>query len=133
MAAHARDLIRGYPAQGPPGEPHEAWDLVQQQLHCCGWAGPQDWSPRGAVACSCLVPNSTRGTLPRLPHGRCPMAAPQDLFPMGCAERSRLWLAQNLPSVLGGSLGCGLVELLLLLLSMFLIRNLDPDEPPMAP
>ncbi|XP_062482079.1 CD82 antigen-like [Pezoporus occidentalis] len=32
MAAHARDLIQGYPAQGPPGEPHEAWDLVQQQV-----------------------------------------------------------------------------------------------------
>lgn len=133
MAAHAQELIRGYPAQGPPREPHEGWDLVQQQLRCCGWAGPQDWSPPGAVACSCLAPNSTQRTPPEPPHGRCPSAAPQDLFPMGCAEGAQRWLGQNLVTVVGGSLGCGLVELLLLSVSMFLIRNLDPDEPPMAP
>ncbi|XP_042646172.1 leukocyte antigen CD37 isoform X2 [Tyto alba] len=101
-------------------------------LGCCGWNGPQDWNPSGdtAVACSCLeppAPNSTYGAPPALPHGRCPMAAPQDIFPRGCAEGVQVWLAENLVTVVGVCLGIGLMELCLLMLSMFVIRNLDPD------
>ncbi|XP_074387783.1 leukocyte antigen CD37 isoform X2 [Zonotrichia albicollis] len=105
VAAYAEELIRSYPAQGPPGDPHESWDAVQQQLGCCGWKGPQDWEQHDgdgdgdrAIACSCLrAPNSTHGSPGVLPHGRCPTAAPQDTFP----------------------------TLSLLMLSMFLLRNLD--------
>ncbi|KAM6289149.1 leukocyte antigen CD37 [Aegotheles albertisi] len=118
VAASVRELIRGYPAQGPPGDPHENWDAVQQQLGCCGWTGPQDWThPEG----------SPEGGPPALPHGRCPTAAPQDVFPRGCAESIRGWVAENLITVVGAGVGIGLVELFLLLLSMFLVRNLDPD------
>ncbi|XP_042646173.1 leukocyte antigen CD37 isoform X3 [Tyto alba] len=132
VATYAQELIQGYPAQGPPGDPHESWDAIQQQLGCCGWNGPQDWNPSGdtAVACSCLeppAPNSTYGAPPALPHGRCPMAAPQDIFPRGCAEGVQVWLAENLVTVVGVCLGIGLMELCLLMLSMFVIRNLDPD------
>ncbi|KAM7074707.1 leukocyte antigen CD37 [Ciconia maguari] len=138
VATYAQELIQGYPAQGPPGDPHESWDAVQQQLSCCGWNGPQDWnlsdgSPGDgdrAIACSCLeapAPNSTHGPPLALPHGRCPMAAPQDIFPRGCAEGVRGWLAENLVTVVGLCLGIGLLELCLLMLSMFLVRNLDPD------
>ncbi|XP_052635473.1 leukocyte antigen CD37 isoform X2 [Harpia harpyja] len=138
VATYVQELIRGYPAQGPPRDPHESWDAVQQQLACCGWNGPQDWNrldgpPRdgdGAIACSCLealAPNGTHGSPPALPHGLCPMAAPQDIFPMGCAEGVKGWLAENLVTVVGICLGIGLLELCLLMLSMFLVRNLDPD------
>ncbi|NWH70237.1 CD82 protein, partial [Piaya cayana] len=72
-AASAQELIRGYPTLGAPGDPHESWDALQQQLGCCGWTGPQDWEPPGTVACSCLrAPNSTQGRPTALPHGRCP-------------------------------------------------------------
>ncbi|XP_039582142.1 leukocyte antigen CD37, partial [Passer montanus] len=102
VAAYAEQLIRGYPARGPPGDPQESWDAVQHQLGCCGWTGPQDWEQQGDtggdIACSCLrAPNSTQGTPWVLPRGRCPAAAPQDIFP----------------------------TLSLLMLSMFLLRNLD--------
>ncbi|XP_051499911.1 leukocyte antigen CD37 [Apus apus] len=136
VATYAQELIRGYPAQGPPGDPHESWDAIQQQLSCCGWNGAQDWDHPdgppgdGAVACSCLqepAPNSTHGPSPALPHGRCPMADPQDIFPRGCAEGVQGWLAENLVTVVGACLGIGLMELCLLMLSMFLVRNLDPD------
>ncbi|XP_074710684.1 leukocyte antigen CD37-like [Strix uralensis] len=92
VATYVQELIRGYPAQGPPGDPQESWDAVQQQLSCCGWNGPQDWNPpdgppgseNRAVACSCLeapAPNSTHRPTQALPRGRCPTAAPQDIFP----------------------------------------------------
>ncbi|XP_053824366.1 leukocyte antigen CD37 isoform X3 [Vidua chalybeata] len=136
VATYAEELIWGYPAQGPPGDPHESWDAVQQQLSCCGWKGPQDWhhdddttrdkDRARAIACSCLrAPNSTHSTPWMLPHGRCPTAAPQDIFPRGCKERVQTWLAGNLVTIVGVCIGIGLGELSLLMLSMFLVRNLD--------
>nr|XP_054509872.1 leukocyte antigen CD37 [Agelaius phoeniceus] len=136
VATYAEELIRGYPAQGPPGDSHESWDAVQQQLGCCGWKGPQDWEQHDeatrdgdrdrAIACSCLrAPNSTHGSPWVLPHGRCPTAAPQDTFPTGCKERVQSWLAGNLVTIVGACVGIGLGELSLLMLSMFLLRNLD--------
>ncbi|XP_072777580.1 leukocyte antigen CD37 isoform X1 [Taeniopygia guttata] len=136
VATYAEELIRGYPAQGPPGDPHESWDAVQQQLSCCGWKGPQDWDHHDdptrdmdrdrAIACSCFrAPNSTHKTPWMLPHGRCPTAAPQDIFPRGCKEGVQSWLAGNLVTIVGVCIGIALGELALLMLSMFLLRNLD--------
>ncbi|XP_050840109.1 leukocyte antigen CD37 [Serinus canaria] len=134
VATYAEELIRGYPAQGPPGDPHESWDAVQQQLGCCGWKGPQDWDQHDdttrdrdrTIACSCLrAPNSTHNRPWVLPHGRCTTAAPQDIFPRGCKERVQSWLAGNLVTIVGVCIGIGLGELSLLMLSMFLLRNLD--------
>ncbi|XP_069738756.1 leukocyte antigen CD37-like [Phaenicophaeus curvirostris] len=127
LAASAQELIRGYPTLGAPGDPHESWDALQQQLGCCGWTGPQDWEPPGIVACSCLrAPNGTHGRPTALPHGRCPTAGPREMFHTGCAESVWGWLDENLLAVVGGSVGFGLLELCLLMLSMFLVRNLDP-------
>lgn len=42
VATYAEQLIRGYPAQGPPGDPHESWDAVQQQVR------PPKTTPRAA-------------------------------------------------------------------------------------
>ncbi|XP_014749358.1 PREDICTED: leukocyte antigen CD37 [Sturnus vulgaris] len=136
VATYAEELIRGYPAQGPPGDPHESWDAVQQQFGCCGWKRPQDWDhhddtttdrDRGrAIACSCLrAPNGTHKNPWMLPHGRCPTADPEDIFPRGCKESVQTWLAGNLVTVVGVCVGIGLGELSLLMLSMFLVRNLD--------
>ncbi|KAM4879823.1 leukocyte antigen CD37 isoform 2-T2 [Sylvia borin] len=133
VATYAEELIRGYPAQGPPGDHHESWDAVQQQLGCCGWKGPQDWDHHDdttrdrdrAIACSCLrAPNSTHSSPWMFPHGRCPTAAPQDIFPRGCKEKVQSWLAGNLVTIVGVCIGIGLGELSLLMLSMFLVRNL---------
>uniref|UniRef100_U3JCL1 Uncharacterized protein n=1 Tax=Ficedula albicollis TaxID=59894 RepID=U3JCL1_FICAL len=128
VATYAEELIRGYPAQGPPGDPHESWDAVQQQLGCCGWKRPQDWDQLDdtttdrygdrAIACSCLrAPNGTHKNPWMLPHGRCPMAAPEDIFPRGSGDGP--WGAGALVVTEGGR------ELCLLMLSMFLVRNLD--------
>ncbi|XP_058280313.1 LOW QUALITY PROTEIN: leukocyte antigen CD37-like [Hirundo rustica] len=136
VATYTEELIRGYPTQGPPGDPHESWDAVQQQLGCCGWKGPQDWDHHDdatrdevmdrAIACSCLVAsNSTQKTPWMLPHGRCPTAAPHNIFPRGCKERVQTWLAGNLVTIVGVCIGIGLGELSLLMLSMFLVQNLD--------
>ncbi|XP_064359699.1 leukocyte antigen CD37 isoform X2 [Dromaius novaehollandiae] len=126
---------------GPPGEAHESWDALQQQLRCCGWAGPQDWAQRPApqpnasaeaavaVACSCLnasAPRGARPAPPALPHGLCP-AAPQDVYPQGCAAGARAWLHENLITIVGVCLGVALMELCLMMLSMFLFRNMEPD------
>lgn len=133
VAAHARDLLSTYPAWGAPGAAHESWDALQQQLGCCGWSGPRDWdtpgAPPGTVACSCLAPpapNGTQGTPPGPPHGRCPTAGPGGVFTRGCAEGAGRWLAENLVGIVGGGLGLGLLELCLLLLAMFLLRDLGP-------
>ncbi|KAF4796411.1 leukocyte antigen CD37-like protein [Turdus rufiventris] len=107
VATYAEELIRGYPAQGPPGDPHESWDAVQQQLGCCGWKSPQDWDQHDdisadgdrAIACSCLrTPNSTHKSPGMLPHGLCPMAAPEDIFPTLCLVMLSMFLLRNLDS-----------------------------------
>uniref|UniRef100_A0A8C3R8M3 Tetraspanin n=1 Tax=Cyanoderma ruficeps TaxID=181631 RepID=A0A8C3R8M3_9PASS len=134
VATYTEELIRGYPAQGPPGDHHEGWDAVQQQLACCGWKGPQDWDHHSdttrdkdrTIACSCLrASNSTHKTPWMFPHGRCPTAVPQDIFPRGCKEKVQSWLAGNLVTIVGVCIGIGLGELSLMMLSMFLVRNLD--------
>lgn len=130
VAAYARELIGTYPAGGALGAAHESWDALQQQLSCCGWSGPQDWdtpgAPPGTVACSCLAPNSTRGPPPEPPHGRCPTATPGDVFSRGCSEAAGRWLSGSLVGIVGGGLGLGLLQLSLLLLAMFLLRDLGP-------
>ncbi|KAK2511955.1 hypothetical protein Q9966_016510 [Columba livia] len=82
----------------------------------------------GGIACSCLPPP----TSPTGPPQCCPTAAaprPPPRTPSAGAVRGgvQVWLAENLVTVVGASVGIGLMELVLLLVSMFLVRNLDPD------
>lgn len=122
VGSRALQLIRGYPtAGGAPSAPQRGWDALQQQLRCCGWFSPQDWSP--PPPCSCLLPHS-RPTA--LPHGRCPTATNGETFSQGCMESSRMWVRDNVMGIVGGGVGIGLTQLCLLLLAAFVLRGLEP-------
>ncbi|XP_048149465.1 leukocyte antigen CD37 isoform X2 [Corvus hawaiiensis] len=137
VATYAEELIRGYPAQGPPGDPHESWDAVQHSAAVAGKdprTGTTTMTPPGTAPGTRTRPSpapaSGHPTAPSRPHGcsphgHCPVAAPQDIFPRGCKERVQTWLAGNLVTIVGVCIGISLGELSLLMLSMFLVRNLD--------
>ncbi|XP_062457015.1 leukocyte antigen CD37-like [Rhea pennata] len=125
------------PCRGPRSCPAAAPLLppAAPQLRCCGWAGPQDWAQRpaprpdasAAIACSCLNASAPARPPGALPHGLC-AATPGDVYPSGCAEGAQAWLRENLIAVVGACLGVALAELCLMMLSMFLFRNLDPED-----
>ncbi|XP_028929274.1 leukocyte antigen CD37 isoform X2 [Ornithorhynchus anatinus] len=129
------DLIENY--QQNPGKERggeENWDYVQFQLHCCGWASPQDWtrnpglrsnSSAPHVPCSCR--NSTEihanvtvdstavlvgpgAPVAPIPSGFCP--GDVAVYREGCARSVHAWLNNNLISIVGVCLGIALLEVL---------------------
>ncbi|XP_020859342.1 leukocyte antigen CD37 [Phascolarctos cinereus] len=66
------------------------------------------------------------GTPARVLSGElCSMPADSGVYPEGCSRSVYTWLHNNLISIVGISLGLGLLELGVMSLSMFLCRNLD--------
>ncbi|XP_005064946.1 CD82 antigen [Mesocricetus auratus] len=122
----------------------EAWDYVQAQVKCCGWASFYNWTDNSELMnatgstypCSCektgeednqhivkkgfcQVSNSTLGT-------NRPEEWP--VYPEGCMKKVQLWLEENLGILLGVCVGVAVIELLGLLLSICLCRHIHSED-----
>ncbi|XP_043357210.1 leukocyte antigen CD37 isoform X3 [Dermochelys coriacea] len=143
MREFVEDAILTYPLAGPPGEKHQSWDFIQGQLQCCGWNSYLDWhqnpvvdnSSRSLYPCSCHNSSSPgeRGTntteAPAMQGvtGFCTAQGDWPVYKQGCANSVQGWLANNIISIVGICLGIVLMELCLMMLSMFLFRNMGQN------
>ncbi|KAM3918200.1 CD82 antigen isoform 1-T3 [Leptodactylus fuscus] len=105
------------------------WDYIQHTLTCCGWVDFQNWTANPFVAnqtnvypCSC-VQNETVSAA----DGFC-NATSTDLHQAGCMKNVESWLQDNLGIILGVCVGVGVIELLGLILSMCLCRNIQNED-----
>uniref|UniRef100_A0A8D3E0R1 Tetraspanin n=1 Tax=Scophthalmus maximus TaxID=52904 RepID=A0A8D3E0R1_SCOMX len=108
MSKVVTKVLDDYPGNNSTTE--QAWDFIQRSMECCGWSGRVDWSG------NMVIVNSS-----------------QLLFPCscqneGCAASVESWILTNLGVVLGVCLAVALVELLGMILSVCLCRNLQAED-----
>ncbi|XP_067408361.1 leukocyte antigen CD37 isoform X2 [Emydura macquarii macquarii] len=140
MGAFVEDVIQTYRVAGSASDRHESWDFIQEQLRCCGWNSYMDWHQNPVVAnssnslypCSCHngSDSSTNATwAPAVPEATrfCSTQGDWLVYKEGCADSVQAWLANNIISIVGVCLGIALMELCLMMLSMFLFRNMGQN------
>ncbi|KAL0984600.1 hypothetical protein UPYG_G00143800, partial [Umbra pygmaea] len=108
-------------------------DYVQQEIHCCGWIGPQNWVK---TPCSCYHPNNITDILLASNHTEsCDCQAIQNLslptmceiYKNGCKDSIRQWMENNILIMFGMLLAVVTVELYGMTLSMCLYRQTSLD------
>ncbi|XP_068115775.1 CD82 antigen [Hyperolius riggenbachi] len=128
MSTIINDLIVTYdPMDDKNTSAETTWDYIQHQLHCCGWTGYQNWTQNNNVGnrtdyypCSC-VQNSNDT------YGFC-TATTSALYPNGCETQVEGWLQDNLGIILGVCVGVAVIELMGLILSICLCRNIQNED-----
>ncbi|XP_053304527.1 CD82 antigen [Spea bombifrons] len=128
MSSIIHDLIISYNYEdGKNTSAENTWDYIQRNLECCGWSSSQNWTANPIVAnstdsfpCSCLK-NETKV------NGFCE-SKPDLIYNKGCMESVESWLSNNLGIILGVCVGVAVIELLGLILSMCLCRNIHSED-----
>ncbi|XP_069751324.1 CD82 molecule b isoform X3 [Narcine bancroftii] len=106
------------------------WDYIQRKLHCCGWLGPSNWTENVVVKnsseilfpCSCHQ-RSENDTLPET--GFCEGVVP---YTKGCVSSVEEWLSSNIGLIFGVCIGVAVIELLGMILSMSLCKNVEQED-----
>ncbi|KFO94749.1 CD82 antigen, partial [Buceros rhinoceros silvestris] len=136
------DLIKNYdPSDDDERNLQDAWDYVQNQIACCGWTGAKDWEENEILInqsmtlypCSCS--NSSKDSQNK--SGFCPLddavngTATYTDWPVheqGCMDGVEKWLKDNLGVILGVCTGVAVVELLGMILSISLCKNIHSED-----
>uniref|UniRef100_A0A3P8VAE1 Tetraspanin n=1 Tax=Cynoglossus semilaevis TaxID=244447 RepID=A0A3P8VAE1_CYNSE len=138
MSKMVTKVLDNYPGNNSATE--QAWDFIQRNMECCGWSSPQDWSGNMIIVnssqllfpCSCQNASLTSGNVSD--SGFCEASSSDwPVYDVGCAATVESWLLTNVGVVLGICLGVALVELLGMILSICLcknIRNVDYTKVP---
>ncbi|XP_038134466.1 CD82 antigen-like [Cyprinodon tularosa] len=124
-------VVKNYP--GNLSSTERAWDYIQKNMRCCGWNGLQDWNENMVIQnssidlfpCSCRNSSSPAENLPD--NGMCELTA-SDVFITGCSASVENWITTNLGVVLGICLGVAFVEILGMVLSFCLCRNVRAED-----
>uniref|UniRef100_A0ACB8G433 Uncharacterized protein n=1 Tax=Sphaerodactylus townsendi TaxID=933632 RepID=A0ACB8G433_9SAUR len=118
-----------------------AWDYVQSQLSCCGWTGPENWTQntilvdRNQTAYPCSCKNGTKESM--FYEGFCDLdiaSNPNATFAdwpvhkKGCMEGVEGWIQENLGIILGVCAGVAFIELLGMVLSICLCKNIHTED-----
>ncbi|XP_030581010.1 CD82 antigen-like [Archocentrus centrarchus] len=125
-------VLDDYPGKNSSTE--QALDFIQRNMECCGWIGRMDWSGNMVIInssqllfpCSCqnisLVVGNFSGS------GFCEAQTPDwPVYDVGCAASVERWLHTNIAVVLSIYLGVALIELLGMILSICLCRNIPME------
>ncbi|KAM4617167.1 CD82 antigen [Discoglossus pictus] len=107
----------------------DTWDYIQSNLRCCGWENDQIWAENPALGvnstlypCSCAV-NMTQSS------GFCNGGSTDwPVNKQGCVKGVESWLQDNLGIILGVCVGVAVIELLGLILSICLCRNIQNED-----
>ncbi|XP_014805608.1 PREDICTED: CD82 antigen [Calidris pugnax] len=137
-----KSLIKDYdPSNDDQRNVQDAWDYVQRQIGCCGWTGAMDWEDNEILINSsmtdypCSCSNSSKdweaGT------GFCNLDDPVNgtvtsadwpIHEQGCADGVEKWLKDNLGIILGVCTGVAVIELLGMILSISLCKNIHSED-----
>ncbi|KAM9318932.1 CD82 antigen-like [Pholidichthys leucotaenia] len=132
MSKIVKKVLDNYPGNNSSTE--QAWDFIQKNMECCGWNNRMDWSDNMVIVnssqllfpCSCQNISLAEGDFPG--SGFCEAQTPEwPVYDVGCAASVESWLLTNIWIVLGICLGVAFVELLGMILSMCLCRNIHTD------
>ncbi|XP_063802335.1 CD82 antigen [Pseudophryne corroboree] len=121
-------LIVDYNPSDTPKSAESTWDYIQYNLKCCGWISYQNWTENPNVGnhtdyfpCSCVANNT------RAESGFCNTTV-SALYPAGCEAQVEGWLQDNLAIILGVCVGVAVIELIGLILSICLCRNIQNED-----
>merc|ERR1712130_992203 len=97
------------------------WDIVQNELHCCGVEAPADWTrernetfPEGQVPDSCCVGGQVAG---------CGAKGDVEKFKDGCYSLFKAKFIDNIAIVGGVALGVAAIELAIVLFAAALEKG----------
>uniref|UniRef100_A0A8C6XR21 Tetraspanin n=1 Tax=Naja naja TaxID=35670 RepID=A0A8C6XR21_NAJNA len=138
VAGHVKTIIASYGTNASLSDHDDSWDFVQEQFQCCGWTGWTDWMENSRVRnalkkeypCSCgntSALHSANNRTTAKPALFCQAQAQLPINNKGCRESVQTWVNNNIISIVGICLGIALLELFLMMVSMFLCRTIDPD------
>ncbi|NXK31602.1 CD82 protein, partial [Piprites chloris] len=136
------DLIENYnPLNEDKKNLQEVWDYVQIQITCCGWTGAKDWEDNEIIINKSMTeyPCSCSNRTEDLAEGRgfCRLddavngtAAYTDwpVHGQGCMDGVEQWLKDNLGVILGVCTGVAVIELLGMILSISLCKNIHSED-----
>lgn len=121
-------VLDNYPGNNTKTE--QAWDFIQRNMECCGWNGRQDWnrnmvtvnSSQLLFPCSCQnislsIGNSSDSGFCEAPTADWPV------YNVGCSDSVESWLRTNMWVILGVCFGVAFIQLLGMILSICLCRN----------
>ncbi|NXD33870.1 CD82 protein, partial [Copsychus sechellarum] len=136
------DLIGKYdPADEDQRNLQDAWDYVQTQITCCGWTGAKEWENNEILKnksnteypCSCS--NRSKDLVEG--RGFCSLEDPVNgtatsadwpVHEQGCMDGVEQWLKDNLGIILGVCTGVAVIELLGMILSISLCKNIHSED-----
>ncbi|NP_001085817.1 CD82 molecule S homeolog [Xenopus laevis] len=131
MSSIIHDLIVTYDYEdGKNTSCETTWDYIQRSLQCCGWTSYQNWTENALIKnstneypCSCMT-NQTSS------NGFCEYKGSLEsaVYKAGCMQGVESWLQDNLGIILGVCVGVAVIELLGLILSMCLCRNIQSED-----
>ncbi|XP_026563218.1 CD82 antigen [Pseudonaja textilis] len=141
MSGIVSELVQNYnPSDDNNKTLENAWDYVQLQLQCCGWTGPETWKNNTALQgknqtfypCSCSNDSSNS----QAEVGFCLLdiisnSTTTDDWPVkkqGCMKGVQNWLQDNLGIILGVCTGVAVIELLGMVLSICLCKNIHTED-----
>ncbi|KAL4622821.1 CD82 antigen-like isoform X1 [Arapaima gigas] len=109
------------------------WDYIQSTSRCCGWAGPGNWTENERVRngshtvypCSCL--DYPSNATDRKNSGFCESPG-WPVYTTGCAYSIEKWVTDNLGVILGICIGVAVIELLGMILSLCLCKNIVKED-----
>ncbi|XP_037548382.1 CD82 antigen [Nematolebias whitei] len=126
-------VLDNYPGNSSSTE--QAWDFIQRNMHCCGWHSPQDWSNNSIIINSgkllfpCSCQNTSLASRNVSDSGFCEaLTSDWPVYDVGCAASVKNWLLTNIGVVLGICIGVAFIELLGMILSVCLCRNIQTED-----
>uniref|UniRef100_A0A2K6BUH6 Tetraspanin n=1 Tax=Macaca nemestrina TaxID=9545 RepID=A0A2K6BUH6_MACNE len=143
MGGIVMELIRDYNSSREDSL-QDAWDYVQAQVKCCGWASFYNWTDntelmsRSEVTYPCSCEKGEEDNSLSMRKGFCETAGnrtrsgnkPEDwpVYQEGCMEKVQAWLQENLGIILGVGVGVAVIELLGMVLSICLCRHVHSED-----
>lgn len=143
MGGIVMELIRDYNSSREDSL-QDAWDYVQAQVKCCGWASFYNWTDntelmsRSEVTYPCSCEKGEEDNSRSMRKGFCETAGnrtrsgnkPEDwpVYQKGCMEKVQAWLQENLGIILGVGVGVAVIELLGMVLSICLCRHVHSED-----